>query len=248
MQSRPAILFFAAAALVIAACAKRPPAQGPPPDTVTNRVVVETVTVRDPELERRGAVLGLQVLEREAQIQDLERRLDEARQEAVRAMARLQTLATRAEAASGIAEAEIGVQTLRNQAGSASVGELEQAEQLLRMSTTEFDNQNYGGSLYLATQAKNLAKAGETRIAGTPRAALRPGEVPFAIPLSLRVEGAANVREGPGTSFPVLFTLEPGAQFVGHSYLNEWVRISDAQGRTGWVFYNLVSGGGESGP
>lgn len=247
MRYRPAILLLAVAALVIAACAKRPPGQGPPPSTgPSNVAVVETVKVRDPELERRGAVLGLQILEREAQIQDLERRLDEARQEAVRAMARLQTLATRAEAASGIAEAEIGVQTLRNQAGSGSAAELQQAEQLLRMSTAEFTNQNYGGSLYLATQAKNLAKAGETRLAGTRRA-LRPGEVPFAIPLSLRVEGTANVREGPGTSFPVLFTLEPGAQVVGHSYLNEWVRISDAQGRTGWVFYNLVSGAGQSG-
>lgn len=243
MRYRPAILLLAVAALVIAACAKRPPAQGPPPSTGTSNVVaVETVKVRDPELERRGAVLGLQVLERDAQIQDLERRLDEARQEAVRAMARLQTLATRAEAASGIAETEIGVQTLRNQAGSASAAELQQAEQLLRMSTAEFTNQNYGGSLYLATQAKNLAKAGETRLAGARRAALRPGETSFAIPLSLRVEATANVREGPGTSFPVLFTLDRGSPVVGHSYLNEWVRITDAQGRAGWVFYNLVSG------
>jgi SH3-like domain-containing protein len=115
------------------------------------------------------------------------------------------------------------------------------------MSTTEFTNENYGGSLYLATQAKNLAKAGETRLAGTRRAALRPGEVPFAIPLSLRVEATANVREGPGTSFRVMFTLERQARVIGHSYLNEWVRISDPQGRTGWVFYTLVGPGEQSG-
>lgn len=245
MQFRRTVAVLAVAAPVMAACAKRPPAQGPRPNTPPGNVAaaVETVRVRDPELERRGAVLALQVLEREAQIQELERRLDEARQEAVRAMARLQTLATRAEAASGIAEAEIGVQTLRNLAGSASAPEFEQSEELLRMSTAEFSNQNYGGSLYLATQARNLAKTGETRVQGARRAALRSGEVPFAIPLSLRVEGTANVREGPGATFRVLFTLERGVRVVGHSYLNEWVRISDSQDRTGWVFYTLVGRG-----
>lgn len=230
------------------ACAGRGPAQGPAPDTPsTNVVVVETVRVRDAELERRSAVLGLQLLEREAQIQDFERRLGEARQEAVRAMARLQTLATRAEAASGIAEAEIGVQTLRNLEGSAGAVELQQSQELLRLSTVEFGNQNYGGSLYLATQARNVAKAGETRLRGTRRATLRSGEVPFAIPLALQVQGTANVREGPGTTFRVLFTLDRGSRVVGHSYLNEWVRISEPQGRAGWIFYTLVGRGEPNG-
>src|SRR2546425_8259366 len=44
---------------------------------------------------------------------DLQARLDEARQEVVRALAKLQTVASRAEAASAMAEAEIAVQSLR---------------------------------------------------------------------------------------------------------------------------------------
>ena len=57
----------------------------PMPDTV---VVVDTVEVPDRELAQRVATLQLQVLERTAQVADLQRQLDAARQEIVRAMAR----------------------------------------------------------------------------------------------------------------------------------------------------------------
>src|SRR5213079_2057653 len=62
--------------------------------------------VHDSVLERRVARLELLVAERDAQVEDLQARLDEARQEVVRALAKLQTVASRAEAASAIAEAE----------------------------------------------------------------------------------------------------------------------------------------------
>src|SRR3989442_61745 len=73
--------------------------------------------VHDSVLEQRVARLELLVAERDAQVEDLEARLDEARQEVVRALAKLQTVASRAEAASAIAEAEIAVQALRAATG-----------------------------------------------------------------------------------------------------------------------------------
>ena len=72
------------------------------------------------------------------------------------------------------------------------------------------------------------------------RNALRPGEVPFAVPLNLQAVGHANVREGPGTSFHVAFTLESGAAIVAYSYADEWVRITDDGGRSGWIFRTLI--------
>src|SRR5207249_2115448 len=74
--------------------------------------------VHDSVLERRVARLELLVAERDAQVEDLQARLDEARQEVVRALAKLQTVASRAEAASAIAEAEIAVQALRAATGT----------------------------------------------------------------------------------------------------------------------------------
>jgi hypothetical protein len=203
-------------------------------------VVRETVVVRDRELDRRLAAAELDLLAKDAQINALTRQLDDARQEVVRAMARLRTLASRAEAASGLAEAELAVQSLRTKAERSP--ELSQAEQLLNLGGDEFAKENYGGALYLANQAKTAARAGESRAAAqqlTPR----PGQVTFAVPVPLRVTGSGNVREGPGASFPVVFTLEAGTPVWGHSYAGDWVRIVDDSGRAGWIARSLVSGG-----
>lgn len=186
-------------------------------------------------------MLELQLLAKDAETDALAKQLDDARQEVVRSMAKLRTLATRAEASSGMAEAEIAVQSLRSKSDHPGT-ELPQAEQLLNMSSGEFSSENYGGALYLANQAKNVAQAGEERLAGAQRLVSRPGEVAFTVPVPLRMAGRGNVREGPGTNFQVLYTLEAGALIVGHSYSNEWVRIVDDQGRAGWVTRNLVAG------
>jgi SH3-like domain-containing protein len=69
---------------------------------------------------------------------------------------------------------------------------------------------------------------------------LRPGEVPFALPLELQTASRANVREGPGGNFKVLFTLPAGAAITGQSYAEQWVRITDDSGRRGWVYRNLI--------
>ena len=229
----------------LAACAAgAPPATpAPTPDTV---VVVDTVVVRvgpdrGPELEQRAATLQLQLLERAAQVEDLQRQLEAARQEIVRAMARLQTLASRAEAASVMAEAEIGLEALTGAAGDEEVPEAAQARHLLVLSTTEFADENYGGALYLASQARRVARAGEVRLTIGERGDRQPGEVLFALPLPLETARRSNVRAGPGLGFRVLFTLDPETHLVGHSYTEQWVRITDEQGRDGWIFHNLVT-------
>ena len=191
-------------------------------------------------LEQETARLELRVLEEEAQVGDLQAKLDEARQEVVRAMAKLQTLASKAEAASGIAEAEIALQALQTGAGQLGTPEATQAEQLLHMSTKEFDQQNYGGGLYLANQAKNLAGAGQARLTSSGRGALRQGEVLFALPLRLQTLVRGNVREGPGTNFKLLFTLDAGTSLLGYAYSDVWVRVSDETGRSGWIFSTFV--------
>jgi uncharacterized coiled-coil protein SlyX len=206
------------------------------------RVTRQPVVVRDTALEQRAARLELKVLEQEAQVDELQSRLDDARREVVRAMAKLQSLATRAEAASGMAEAEIALQALRagNGNNAPPSPEYGQGSQLLQLATTEFDQQNYAGALYLATEAKNAAAAGRGRVASDDRSATRKGEVPFALPLRLQTTGRANVREGPGANFKVLFTLETGVPIVAYSYVDQWVRIRDDSDRPGWIHQTLV--------
>jgi uncharacterized coiled-coil protein SlyX len=198
------------------------------------------VVVRDTALEQRADRLELRVLEKEAQVEELQTRLDDARREVVRAMAKLQSLATRAEAASGMAEAEIALQALRAGGGPQTAPEIGQAAQLLQLATAEFDKQNYGGALYLANQAKEAAAAGGRRLASVERGSLRQGEVPFALPLRLQTTGRANVREGPGQGFQVAFTLDPSAGVTGYSYVDQWVRVTDESGRSGWIYQGLI--------
>lgn len=195
------------------------------------------VVVRDPELEQRLARAELLLLEKEAQVEDLRARLDDARQEVVRAMARQQSQASRAEAASVMAEAEIAQQSLT--AAGAGPG-AQEVGRLLKLANAEFERQNYAGAAYLAGQAKGVAFSARGQPESTDRGALRAGERPFASPLRLATTTGANVREGPGGAFRVLFTLPAGTSVTAHSLTDQWVRITDATGRAGWIHQGLI--------
>jgi uncharacterized protein YraI len=225
---------FLASIAVAAACSPTPPA--PPPAL---KVVHDTVTVRDPDLDKRVSRLELQLLARDAQIEDLQARLEDTRAEVVRAMAKLQSVASRAQAASAMAEAEVALQTMKSGA-AADPPEATQVTRLVRQSATEFDKANYGGALYLANQAKTVASGYRGRL-GINREGARPGETLFAVPIKLKTTSRGNVREGPGTNFAVSFTADPGSSIIGYSYADEWVRISDDGGRTGWIHQTLVA-------
>ncbi len=238
-------LLLFAAAVGIAACASKPAsapdqAPDPKPTTQSTRVVRETVTVKDPDVERRLSRAELRVMEKEAQVAELQTRLEDARDEVVRTMAKLQTLASRAEAASAMAEADVALQSLRNTDGSRQLPELAQVTKFVQQSTAEFNKQNYGGALYLADQAKTTTTAARARLAGAARN-LRQGETQFAVPVRLKVASRGNVREGPGTSFAVAFAVESGNGLTGFSYTDEWVRVTDDTGRSGWIFRSLVT-------
>jgi uncharacterized coiled-coil protein SlyX len=243
MKSFHAFLYAVGPVLALAGCARHArPASVPAPDSTPPqvRVVTETVTVRDHDLEQRVSRLELRVMERDAQVEDLQVRLDEARREVVRSMAKVQTLATRAEAASGMAEAEIALRTLRGASDGQAAPELAKATKLLEDATKEFNIQNYGGALWLANQAKSTAGVGRSRFASEDPTAARPGEVMFSVPLRLQTLGRSKVREGPSTTYRAIATLEPGTSLVGLSYVDQWMRVQDDSGRAGWVFWNLV--------
>jgi uncharacterized protein YgiM (DUF1202 family) len=227
------------AAVVLSACAPAKPDPGPNPRTPP-RVVRETV--RDSELERRVERLELRVLEKETQVDELQTRLEDTRDEVVRTMAKLQTAASRAEAASGMAEAEVALRSLRANASGQQIPEIGQAQKLVQQSSTEFNKQNFGGALYLADQAKAIAATGSGRLAaGNRGGAARPGETAFAVPIRLKVESKGNVRQGPGTNHAVAFEVEAGNRLTAYSYIDEWVRVNDDAGRSGWIFRGLVT-------
>jgi uncharacterized protein YgiM (DUF1202 family) len=122
---------------------------------------------------------------------------------------------------------------------TADPPEATQVTRLVRQSATEFDKQNYGGALYLANQAKTVASSYRGRL-GVNRTGAREGETLFAVPIKLKTTSRGNVREGPGTSFAVSFQADAGSAVTAWSYADEWIRVSDDSGRTGWIHQSLV--------
>ena len=230
------------------ACTKAPSPSPASPRFVAADTVVRVDTVRvetearaNAQLEERMARLQIELLGRDVQLQELQQQLDETRQEVVRNMAKLQSQASRAEAASGISEAEIALQALATSRGT-DVAEYAQARSLVAQSSAEFGSDNYGGALYLATQARTLARAGQARVRGGSSGTARSGEALFAVPVPLHTSGRSNVRWGPGLTSAVAFTLDEGTPVLGHSYTSQWVRVETEDGREGWIFHTLVAG------
>jgi hypothetical protein len=140
-----------------------------------------------------------------------------------------------------MAEAEITVKTIKGRTPEQQKDpELLQVERLLDMSGKEFDKENYGGALYLASQAKNLLTLAKGPLVSGEQLAPVTGEIRFAAPLLLQINKSSKVREGPGLEFRVVATLEKGTRVVGHSYKGQWVRVT-GDGLSGWVFQTLVS-------
>lgn len=237
-------IWAALAFLAAAGCASQKPAPAPapapPPAEPVVRVVHDTVRVRDSAAEAEQSVLHGRILEKEAQIEELQARLDEAQQEVVDALAKSQTNVSRAEAASGIAEAELAVQSRPGASSARNGGDVAQARRLLKLGADAFNKENYGGALYLANQAKRLVGSGRSEPPGGERPPRR-GETAFASPVRLRSVSRANVREGLGVSYKVVFSVEAGAKLIGYSYTAEWFQVKDDTGRSGWVSRKLVA-------
>lgn len=216
-------------ALSLCACASSVREEAPP------AVAPQTQIVRDPELERQVTRLEIRLIERDAQIQSLNTRLEQALKELVGTMAKLRSTATRAEAASAMAEADVALKSIGSSGRDSS--ELTQASWLMEQSSAEFQRKNFGGALYLANQAKAAARL---RGSGARVEQPRPGEVAFAAPVKLRASTHANVRVGPGMSFPVAYATDSGSTLSGLSYLGEWIRVKNDAGNEGWIFASLV--------
>lgn len=203
----------------------------------------QKLTSTNQDLEGKLARLQLLLLEKETLNKELNKMLEEAILEVVRAKAKLRSMESKAEAASTLAEGEIALKALRTKvAGLEKDMDSIQAEELLKASGLELKKENYSGALYLATQAKVIINQGQERSKGREKTPMIAGEVSFAIPLPLRVIGPGKVREGPGPDFKILFALKEGTELVGYAYKGPWVRVRAEDGRGGWIYYNLIGG------
>jgi uncharacterized protein YgiM (DUF1202 family) len=63
---------------------------------------------------------------------------------------------------------------------------------------------------------------------------------PPGLALKAKVDGAANLRSGPGTYHSRVGTLKSGEIITINERQNLWYRVSDQAGKTGWVQYDML--------
>lgn len=94
-----------------------------------------------------------------------------------------------------------------------------------------------------ATQGEALARAITPTPTAAPSSTAAPTVPPAtATPYVLVRSGSLNLREGPGTAYPVLGQLAAGQPvgITGKTADGSWLRVCCVAGRPGWVAANLV--------
>ncbi len=78
----------------------------------------------------------------------------------------------------------------------------------------------------------------DTPVPSTP---IPPTATPTPRPM-VKINNDMNVRQGPGTNFPIIGTASPGQQYpiTGKNHAGDWWEIN-YNGQAGWVFGQLVS-------
>ena len=209
----------------------------------TNQKLQETVAKQATcrEEDDKLARWQMQSFEKEALNRDLKTQLEQAILEVVRAKAKLRSLESKAEAASNLAEAELAMKTLKGRsAGHEPDADSERAEVLLKLGADEFKKENYGGALYVTSQAKTLIRESQERSLSREHVSPVQGESAFTLPVPLRLVGNGKFREHPALSAKTLTTLEDGTPIVGYSYKGQWVHVRTEDGRIGWVHASVV--------
>ncbi len=242
-------------ALLMAACQTQPvkPAEpAPRPDSRYEALSEEKKAMEKSlakseasrkDLEEKTSDIQLRLLEKDSQIKALEEQLksqqkalDDAFLEVVRSKAKLRSLETKAEAASNMAEAEIAVKALKTESGAGDQDpDVHRAEQLLKLSADEFNNENYGGALYLTNQAKAHIKAGQVRFRAGEGVSSLKGETLFSQPIELKVLQRTGLRQDPASNSKVVGRMEKGTHVLGYSISAGWIRVGGMDGVKGWV-------------
>jgi hypothetical protein len=237
-------------AIVVAGCATPPPPVPEPvpaPREEPARLPPPAPCTCD-EPYREIARLKHDLANKEAEIRDLRSQqreqikvLQESSRQAARATVKLHRLATQADAASYIAEVEVALATLRSSTEAGSGASLfAVAQEILQSAAAPFARGDYGAAMDRAAQAQQLiAMLASNRVRSMQPA--RASELPFQVPIPLRVKIDSNLRRQPRGNAKVLGVLKESTPLTAHAYKGNWLRVEASDGRSGWVHQSLFT-------
>lgn len=203
------------------------------PETVTNCTEEQQEIGRLREqLAWKDAEISRLQTHREARVKELE----QTTVQAARAEVKLRRVASEAEVASRLAEAEVALQA-RPDAPESPLQEL--ARQLLDKALATFQRGEHSEAADLTAQARQLIDMQLTIEAAPDRQAAPESSFKVAIPLRIQVD--ARLRSQPGTGAGVLAILPAATPVTALGFHGLWLQVQTPNRTTGWVSSELVT-------
>jgi len=201
------------------------------------------------EQRQTTARLQLEMVEKQAEIDKAGVVRKEIRRNVEFPRPRVMTAGSRAEAATCLAEVEIETNAT-SEASLTDEGKkkFSRVEDLLEQSRSALDQERYDGACALAYQA--LALIDEIQLQSAPvRKVKASAYTDFLEPLQLQTVKKSNIRSRPSIYSSILETLAAGATISAHGFRGNWVKVTTASAKTGWIYYPLlaVPSAGEAG-
>ncbi len=199
--------------------------------------VIENQQQRIKELEQQLAEKNVEIKQKSIREKEQEQVIEAATHEITRTQIKLHRLATRSSSASLIAEAEVAMDALKRQAGSASDVQLQvQAQQLLDAAGLYFSQDDYASATHYASQSVEFINM----IADANRELPNRPTVAFNLPIRLQTIANANLRQTPAMHAVVRTVLKKGVYLTATAYQGNWLRVQTENNMQGWVSNTLI--------
>ena len=111
---------------------------------------------------------------------------------------------------------------------------------MLQSSAAAFKRNDYGGAMNRAVHAQQLVTMltdSRSSIAQTNAAA----EIPFLVPIPLRLKTDSNLRRQPRRNARVITVLKESTPLVAVAYKGNWLHVNVNDGHYGWVQQGLFA-------
>lgn len=193
------------------------------------------------ELRNEVAKLELKLLEKQAEINQLQLSQQNAIREAVRTKAKLRSRSSKAEAVANMVETKMALKAIKvEQINEQEKRILKQANALIEMSDKALDEGNIDGASFLSSEARQLILNINLQKSSYDQADKGMAKIIFLTPLNMKTIKKSNVRVSPDLEGRILYKLERGQQVKALAHTDKWIHIEDSRRRKGWIYYQLL--------
>ena len=238
--------FVGVLVVALAGCATAPPEPPPPPPApmIVEVPAPERACPTCDDQNREIARLRQELAARDADRRDRRnanreqaKSLQDSTREITRAREKTRRLATQADAASYIAEVEVTLAALRAAPSAPAAGPLvAMASGFHAATAAPFAQRDYALAMERAAQAEALLAVAAAAQSGSPPR----GATALLVTIALRVTIGSHLRRQPHRRAPILSIVDEDSLVVANAWQDGWLRVTVADGRTGWINQNQL--------